>query len=125
MSQSHRGIANAGVRGRERPDESSDEILAALDDADCRGLLAETADETLTASELAERCGLPLSTTYRKLELLTEAGLLDEQTRLRQTGKHVNEYALRVDDITVSVDADEGFQLHLSYTRDGDDSLSF
>lgn len=130
MSQSHRAVADARGRGRaeegEFPIDSPEEIraiLTALDDTDCRAVLAATAEQTLTASELAEECGLPLSTTYRKLELLTDAGLLDEQTRLRQTGKHVSEYALLIDDLTVSVDADEGIQLEVSYT--GTDSLSF
>lgn len=132
MSQSHPAIADSRGRGRadegEFPIESPEEIraiLTALDDTDCRAVLAETAEETLTASELADKCGLPLSTTYRKLELLTDAGLLDERTRLRQTGKHVSEYALLVDDLTVSVDADEGIQLTVSYAGEEDGSLSF
>ncbi len=132
MSQSHRGIPDAGARGPaddgEKAIESRDDvhgILTALEDSDCRALLTETAAETLTASELADRCSLPLSTTYRKLELLTDAGLLEERTRLRQTGKHVSEYALLVDDLTVSIDAHEGIQMRVSHTEKREESLQF
>ena len=57
-------------------------LLAALEDEDCRAILEETDPEALSASELSEACDLPLSTTYRKVDKLTEAGLLEEQIRL-------------------------------------------
>lgn len=130
MSQSHRGMSNSGVRQRtedgDQPVESQDTIhgiLAALDDSDCRELLQATAADALTAATLADQCDLPLSTTYRKLELLTEAGLLEERTRLRKSGKHVSEYALVVDSLTVSVD-NEGIQLRVSPTSDQNELLS-
>ncbi|TYL36475.1 ArsR family transcriptional regulator [Natronococcus pandeyae] len=78
-------------------------ILAALDDADCRDILEETADESLTASELSDRCDVPLSTLYRKLELLAEAGLVEERIQIRKNGKHTSEYRQDFDDITLSV----------------------
>jgi len=74
------------------------------------------AAEALTASELSETCGLPLSTTYRKLDLLTATGLLDEHTRVRQSGKHASEYTRSVDDVVVSLGTPGGTELRMSRT---------
>ncbi|MFB6082851.1 MAG: helix-turn-helix domain-containing protein [Halorientalis sp.] len=80
-------------------------VLDALDDADCRAILIATGEEALSASEVSEVCDLPLSTTYRKLDLLTDAGLLEEQMRLCTTGKHSSEYVRAVEDVVVSLGA--------------------
>lgn len=87
-------------------------ILHALHDDDCRAVLDATGEESLSASELADACNLPLSTTYRKLETLTEAGLLAERTRLCPDGKHASEYVRVVEEVVV--DADAGFELTVS-----------
>jgi DNA-binding transcriptional ArsR family regulator len=84
-------------------------ILYALQDDDCRAVLDATGEASLSASELADACDLPLSTTYRKLDTLTEAGLLAERTRLSPDGKHTSEYVRAVDEVLV--DADAGFEL--------------
>ncbi|MFC7057077.1 helix-turn-helix domain-containing protein [Halovenus salina] len=90
-------------------------LLGALEDEDCRAILEATTDEALTANELSESCDLPLSTAYRKLELLTETGLLEEQLRISRNGKHTSEYARSVEDVHVSLDSD----IELSITRSG------
>lgn len=89
-------------------------LLDALDDSDSRRILARTGADALSASEIAERCGLPLSTTYRKLNALSEAGLLFERTRIRQSGKHLSEYRRRIDDVTISVAGEDGVVLELA-----------
>lgn len=100
-----------GLHGSD--DEGSGEIdcetiLSILDDPDCRALLEATTDEALTAGELIERCNVPRSTTYRKLDRLTDAGLLEERVRLNPDGKHASEYQRTFDDITISLgNADE------------------
>lgn len=115
-------MAPMGVRHREHSDESRtvsdvsevESFFDVLDDADCRAILRATSEEALSASELSEECDIPLSTTYRKLESLTEAGLLEESLRLRQSGKHTSEYRRRVDDIVVSMDAAGDFSLSVT-----------
>jgi len=87
-------------------------ILHALQDDDCRAVLDATGETPMSASELAETCDLPLSTAYRKLERLTDAGLLNERTRLSTDGKHASEYVRAVDEVVV--DADAGFELTVS-----------
>jgi DNA-binding transcriptional ArsR family regulator len=79
------------------------QLLDALDDADCRAILDETSENVLTAAEVSETCDLPLSTAYRKLDFLTEAGLLEEQTRIRESGKHASEYTRLNDEIIISL----------------------
>jgi DNA-binding transcriptional ArsR family regulator len=110
MSQS--SMASATVRPSEESandvqtivaESAVQQLLDALDDADCRAILDATREETLTAKEVSEAHDLPLSTTYRKLDLLTEAGLLEERTRIRQSGKHASEYARLVDDVVISL----------------------
>jgi DNA-binding transcriptional ArsR family regulator len=103
---------------RASDDESStpdgETVLAALEDPDCRALLEATTDEALTAGELIDRCGVPRSTTYRKLEQLTEAGLLEERVRLSPDGKHASEYRRTFDDITISLGESEEMPIGLS-----------
>lgn len=110
------------ARRKEAPEESTvrdaEEVQALLDalhDPDCRGVLDATSDTSLSASELSEACDLPLSTTYRKLDTLTEVGLLDERTRLCPDGKHASEYVRRVESVDIDVDGEDGFVLTVSH----------
>jgi len=96
--------------------ERVEAVLGALEDADCRAILEAASDEALTAGELSERLGLAQSTAYRKLETLTDAGLLDEQIRLSRSGKHTSEYSRAVDGIELSMHAD-GIELVISHCQ--------
>jgi DNA-binding transcriptional ArsR family regulator len=77
-------------------------ILTVLDDADCHAILRATSEAVLSARELAGTCDIPLSTVYRKLGMLTDTGLLEERTRIRESGKHASEYTRFVGDICIS-----------------------
>jgi len=90
------------------------DVLTALEDAECRAILEATSTEALSASEVADTCDIALSTTYRKLDLLDDVGLLEEGIRLSESGKHTSEYRLRFEDISVSIDPETGFELSLS-----------
>ncbi|WP_227131721.1 winged helix-turn-helix domain-containing protein [Halorubellus salinus] len=81
----------------------TDALLTALQDEDCRAIVQAVEDEALSASELAETCDLPTSTTYRKLDTLTDAALLDERLRLSSSGSHEREYVAGHVDLTISV----------------------
>lgn len=80
-------------------------VLDALDDEDCRSFV-RALEEPMTASELSEACDVPLSTTYRKLDLLTEASLLDERTEIRSDGQHTTRYAVEFDEVRVFVEGE-------------------
>jgi len=85
---------------------SVDEVLDALADDAARRIVAALT-EPKTASELSEECDIPLSTTYRKLEKLTDASLLSESTDIRRDGQHTTRYSVSFDAVTVSVDDGE------------------
>ena len=91
----------AGTRGAEAPitvtdDQEIESLLAAFEDTDCRAIIEATMETALSAKEVAETCDLPLSTAYRKLDELTEVGILDEQIRLSQSGQHKSEYVPKI-----------------------------
>lgn len=90
-------------------------LFDALEDADCRQILGALADESFTAKEVSDACGLPLSTTYRKLGLLTDGDLVEEGTRILPDGRHVTEYARVVDDVAISVGGATGLEISVSY----------
>lgn len=88
------------------------ELLAVLDDQDCRAVLEATGEEPLTAKEVANRCDLSSSTTYRKIDRLVDAGLLTESIRISGTGKHASEYSRSVDRVELSI-GDTGTELQV------------
>jgi len=96
MVRDHRRGQNADA---DRP--SPEAVLDALGDEGARRLLVAI-DEPKTASELSEECDIPLSTTYRKLDRLTEAGLVEESTEIRRDGQHTTRYRRGVTSVTVS-----------------------
>jgi len=85
-------------------------VLDGLGDADCRRIIGEL-DEARTASEIADACDIHLSTVYRKLELLTGAGLVEERTRLRDGGHHTHEYEPAFESIQISLDGSQQFDI--------------
>ncbi|WP_435074448.1 helix-turn-helix domain-containing protein [Halorubrum sp. HHNYT27] len=103
---------------REEDPPSVDDVLDALaDDAARRIVTALT--EPKTASDLSEECDIPLSTTYRKLEKLTDASLLRESTDIRRDGQHTTRYSVSFDSVTVSLDgADDAHRdLSIEFSR--------
>lgn len=111
-------LSRSENRRRPSSDEASDptDVLSALNDTDCRRVLKATADQALTVQELSEACDLPLSTAYRKVDLLTDAGLLTESIRLRASGKHPTEYRRSFDDVVVHL-LEEG-DVEIDLTRE-------
>jgi len=110
------------VRDPSREDDppSVDDVLDALaDDAARRIVTALT--EPKTASDISEECDIPLSTTYRKLELLTEASLLSESTDIRRDGQHTTRYSVSFETVAISLDeedAEEGDrEFDIEFTR--------
>lgn len=102
-----------GTRGNRRSEPPAEEtvhsegeiteLLEVLDDEDCRAVLEATGTEPLSTKEIAERCEMPSSTAYRKIDCLVEAGLLSESIRISGSGKHASEYSRSVDRIALSI----------------------
>lgn len=111
--RSRTGQSDAAVVDAE---ETVQVVLEALTDADSRAILEAVGEaaEPLSAAELSEACDVPLSTTYRKLDRLTDAGLLAERTRISRSGNHATEYECGVEDVQVSVGPDAGLEVCVS-----------
>lgn len=91
-------------RATDDPDLCS--VLAALTDDDCRDIL-EALVEPLSAQEISDICEIPLSTTYRKVNMLAEADLVDEEIDIRRGSKHTKRYVPDFDTVSITRN-DEG-----------------
>ncbi|WP_255152027.1 ArsR/SmtB family transcription factor [Halorarius halobius] len=80
-----------------------DDPFDVLADETARQILASTRASPRSARELADRCDGCLSGIYRRVEVLTEYDLLDEETRIDPDGHHHSIYACRVDALEVSL----------------------
>jgi predicted transcriptional regulator len=92
------------------------DVLDALDDPDCRTILGQL-DSPMAAKELSEACDIPQSTTYRKLDLLSDASLVEEQTEIRDDGRHTTQYVADFEEIQVSLDEDGSLDLSIERTE--------
>lgn len=101
---------------REPDPPSVDDVLDALADDDARRIVSALS-EPKTASELSEECDIPLSTTYRKLERLTDASLLSESTDIRRDGQHTTRYAVSFESVTVSIAEADDREFAIEFTR--------
>jgi len=87
-------------------------VLAALDDEDCRAIML-AADEPRSTQELAQRAGVPQSTTYRKVDMLREAELVEERTEIRADGKHTSTYRTDFEAVRIVLDGFERFEIEV------------
>lgn len=93
--------------------------LETLADPDCREII-DGLTEPQSAQEVAERCDLPRTSAYRKLEALSEAGLLREGTELRADGHHVKTYERAVTGVFVLLEED-GFEFEFVHEPESAD----
>lgn len=102
-------------------DPDPTDVLSALGDPDCRQLLSACEETPRTAQECADACDLPLSTVYRKLETLTDAGLLEQGRRIRSQNNHPTEFATSFDTLAVSLRGGDELSVDLrQVATDGD-----
>lgn len=97
--------ATPGVRVTDDPDVEA--VAAFLADDVARTVLAATSEEPMSAAELQERCDASLATVTRRLEELTDAGLLSETTRPRADGHHDTVYAPTLERLEIELDDGE------------------
>lgn len=99
-------------------------VLNALDDPDCRTII-EHLEEPMTASELQDASGIPTSTLYRKLELLSEASLVNEGTEIRSDGHHTSVYEIGFEEILVRRQEDNSLTVSINRpTEPGEQRLA-
>ncbi|MGM0398772.1 MAG: helix-turn-helix domain-containing protein [Halobacteriota archaeon] len=97
-------------------------VLTSLTDEDSRRIL-ETLSEPLSAREIAEVCDIPLSTTYRKLNVLSEASLVSERIDVSEPGKHTTRYKADFAMVTVELNEDGEFQVDVASKMAGSDPV--
>ena len=79
----------------------------------------------MTASEIAEAADVPLSTTYRKLDLLAEASILAETTEIREGGHHTTKYVLDFEAVRIALSEDRDFEVSIDRpARTADERLA-
>ena len=114
---------------RQRPGDGGEPdlgaVLDALEDDDCRTII-EHLEEPMTAAELSDETEIPSSTMYRKLDLLSEAALVEEGTEVRPDGHHASVYVPDFETVEVSLDDARSLPVDLERPRDrdADDRLS-
>lgn len=86
------------------------DVLDALDDPDCRTIINHL-DEPMTANDLSEVCEIPASTMYRKLDLLSDASLVEEQIDIRPDGRHTTRYVLAFGEVRIALDDDRSLDV--------------
>ena len=99
-------------------------VLAALHDEDCRTIV-NVLTEPMTADEIANATEIPLSTTYRKLDKLTEASLLEEGVEIRSDGQHASRYVVAFENVVIELSEDNEFGVDISRRpRSADERLA-
>ncbi len=114
------------VRDSLADDETPDvqAVLKALQDPDCQEII-RVLSEPMTAEEISNAAEIPMSTTYRKLEWLTEAALLEEGLEIRTTGQHAKRYVAAFDEVSIQLDADRELIAEVSHEpRTADERLA-
>jgi DNA-binding transcriptional ArsR family regulator len=90
------------------------DVLDALDDPDCRAIVSAL-DEPMTASEISDASDIPLSTTYRKIERLTDASLLQEGTEIRPDGQHASIYEVNFEEVVIALTEHREFEAEIAH----------
>jgi DNA-binding transcriptional ArsR family regulator len=99
--------------GTDESDPALETVLTALEDPDCREII-EVLEEPMTAEDISTAADIPMSTTYRKLELLTDAGLLREGVEIRPQGQHASRYVVAFDEVGISLSKDRELEVDVS-----------
>ena len=69
-------------------EKQDDMLIRLIADKYCRILLTATLDEPKSAMVLSAECSIPISTVYRRLTELEQAGLLNTTGKISNDGKY-------------------------------------
>jgi DNA-binding transcriptional ArsR family regulator len=98
---------STGESGQEADPAS---VLEALGDHISREILLQGMDHAVTAEELAARCGVSESTIYRRLERLSDLGLVERRNHLLEQTNGNGAYRTVVDGLSARLD-ESGFSV--------------
>lgn len=97
------------------------ELFSLLDDEYARAILLRTSVEPMTAKALSEACDASLPTVYRRVERLTDAGLLTERKEFRDEGRHYSVYEARLERFAVEIVDGE---MNVYFEREAEDAAA-
>lgn len=87
-------------------------IFDLLGDKCTRRILAKLTQDPLSAKNLADECNVSLTTIYRRIHALQKYKLIQERTKISQTGSHYSTYKTNVEEINIEV-GDGGMTVEL------------
>lgn len=111
-SSTTRSTSERATIGDPSPDVGTDDLLELLGDEYACDILRTIEDEPMPARAIAEQRDMSRPTVYRRLELLTDAGIVTARMRPDSDGHHRQEFHLVVDEIEFHLDAD-GIDTHV------------
>lgn len=97
-------------------------VLTALQDEYCQQILGEINTTALSVEELVSRLDLSVSTTYRKVELLTDSTLVRESIKLNTTRGHHSVYVRVAEDVDLTVQQDGCIEITVTFRDSGNRS---
>lgn len=87
----------------ERDTAAATELLALFGDEYACDILRTLADGPAPARALVDACGMSRPTAYRRLNRLTDAGLVEERLQIAPDGHHRKEFRLVAETATFEV----------------------
>lgn len=93
-----------------------DDVLDALGDPKTRRCFAALVDHPRGAQELADATGYSLTTVYRRLNALQQAGMIDSRTTLDPDGDHFRTFSAVT--ARIRIDIEDGFQVDIEQTEE-------
>jgi len=95
------------------PEKKIETFVRTVTDEECCRILTAIETEAKPVKELSEECDIPLSTAYRKINRLQEAGLIEEKIRLSSSGNHTSVYEQQFDGAMITLSSDGEFEVEM------------
>jgi DNA-binding transcriptional ArsR family regulator len=102
----HRARSAATSGGDDPPEVAVEDLLELLGDEYACAILRALEDGPKAARDLLERTDMSRPTVYRRLDRLTDAGIVDSRMALARDGHHRQEFHLVVDAVEFQVGTD-------------------
>ena len=106
MQSQYSGSNRADGTGAILDPTESASVLGVLANEGCQEVLHAIGEETRSATEVSARVDQPMSSIYRHLDALEQAGLLESAVRINTQGRNQQEYSRAVDTVDVAIGED-------------------
>lgn len=100
-----------------------EEIFSILEDEYSRKILKATSIEPMSAKELGEKYNMSASTVSRRLNKLSQQGLIKENTKLDPDGHHYSVYKTNLEKISIEL-REGSFKIKVEIEEDAVDRFT-